>query len=509
MKLSAAPTRTESSSAYLKFLGLGSYILVCLLLLFTYRLFANCHEWVDDFWHHSAIVSTLMRTPFPDSNPFTGHPPAIIPYWPYHFVVASFANIFHLPAQIALANAGYFNLLFFALAFWGFVRKISKDELAPFVSIVMCLLAWGNNPWNYSGFIHLNLLFYTLSYPSMFAISAAFLCYSLLSNYFEGGNWIDATLACFLAILVILIHPLTFLVLGSLLAGISICSYRNNSPRILTTIPILSAVTFTAIWFWPFLPLSEILSNDYFKSDLNAEVMYTKVASRILPSLLGILVIGLRFYRNRSDALFWASSFLISIYAYGFVSHNWNFGRVIACFVLLLQVALGCQISEFLSSSLLPRLSRKTMPFILLVVGIGALGAQIPAIYQTVDPSFKKSIYDRLSFLPDRIERGSFVLADIQNSQFLSSFGYQVLVFNVPPLFREEFPSRLQLEAQFISAHTSAQQRLQIARSLLASYILLEKNASDPIEKIVDDLKSAYSPIFENSQFVVLQYANR
>ena len=138
----------------LAYLGLG-LLLFTITAYFVYR-----RLWIEDHWVHAAIVRELTQRPFSPTHPLLNVEHAWIPYWPYAVFVAAISRVTGLAPYAGLAAMGFVNLGLLVYAVRAFVRRFSANEAAPFFALALILLLWGPEPWLFSAFLHLEVLFH-------------------------------------------------------------------------------------------------------------------------------------------------------------------------------------------------------------------------------------------------------------------------------------------------------------------------------------------------------------
>ncbi|MFQ5478426.1 MAG: hypothetical protein ACE5E4_07405, partial [Candidatus Binatia bacterium] len=231
------------------FVALAS-LLVALAVYFTQQ-----RSWIEDFWVHAAIVRELFAHPLAPSHPLAVGEPARIPYWPYAVVVATAARLTGVAAYNALAAMAIANLLLLLVALRSLARRLYASEATALFATALLLLLWGEHPWLVSGFLHLEVLFYVLSYPSTFAIALTFFALASFDHYLAANRARAFAQTLLLTLAVTLVHALTAIFLFAGL-GAMIWS-RHGVARLRPYIDgaAIVAVSCSLAAVWPYFPL--------------------------------------------------------------------------------------------------------------------------------------------------------------------------------------------------------------------------------------------------------------
>jgi hypothetical protein len=337
------------------------------------------------------------------------------------------------------------------------------------------------------------------------AIACVFFAYSLTIAYLDRPR-IAVLLSLFgLSVFVLLIHSLSALLLvagqGSL-----ILSRLQDNPMQTVARGLHQAAAFSAAFafaaLWPYFPFLELLTENASFHDSNPE-MYEGILLRTFPALLGLPALWLRFRANRFDPLSIMFAALTAVYALGWLSERWTYGRVLAFMVLVLQLALADWLARRCPrpAALTVGLSRR-LAIAGVAVAIFAAANFRDALHHVL-PGTPNS-YDRYLFLEEKIGQYDVVLADVRTSWHVPPFGGKVVACRSMAfiLDREE---RLVDVERFFSQEASPQERQFLLDKYKVEYLLLNKSNHSVTTAIRAATAEWGRPIYSDANFELLR----
>lgn len=126
--------------------------------------------WTDpDFWVWSGAIRELATHPFLPSHPLVAIDAADPYLGPYTLVLGLVAGVTTVEPVTVLAVAGILNLGLVFTGVWRLASAMSSAQWCPHLTPVFTLVAWGWQPWRWSGYPNLNSLGFGLPYGSTFA----------------------------------------------------------------------------------------------------------------------------------------------------------------------------------------------------------------------------------------------------------------------------------------------------------------------------------------------------
>jgi hypothetical protein len=468
-------------------LAKNRYILLSLVIVALMSGHILNGQWVGDFWLHSAVIRELATHPFGPLHPIllVDKPYPLYTLW--SLGVGLLSNLFDIGPVTILSVLAWVHLVLLLIGLRWFVLLVTKQENAAFYALIFALVLWGEKPWQWSGFLHLNVLGDVLPYPSTFGMALALfaLCFAIKFFSCEKKIWLFL-LSC-AAVIVALTHlvAVAFLYIGLVAFVIS----RTEAPKFgkrLFLLFFLIMLSLAAAVAWPYYPV--------FGWTDNAHVwhagMYEKVLPRIFPALIGVPVLVYRFYSNYRDFLVLFFSGLLLVYFYGALSEHWNYGRLIAPLVLVLQVAAADGAARIERKLRQAHLNRWQIG--LVITGLGLL---LLVSLQNMESGIRRSIPTGFaskkiqsgqillaqaditySFLSHHVDQYDVVLADENSNSFVLTYGGKIVD---PPSDKEPFiddgAARRLAVKQFFSPSTSIEERRKIIAKYRATHLLIDR----------------------------------
>ena len=443
--------------------------------------------WVEDFWDHSAAVSALMRDLLHPRHAQLGVDQPHVFFTPYSLMVACAARILGLSSIEALALFGLFNG---ALLVWGLRRYLRamgvEDEQGVLFYGILCILfLWGAARWDYSGFFHVGILKFVLPYPSAFATGLALLGLALnRSPQVPGLNLQRIAVLALLAI-VMLTHPVAFVFMVAGLFADAVTRSRRRAEAILTTvILVLAAVAISLLWpYYPFIQLSLGAANVYHASN---GAMYVKLLGATWPVivLLPFARRSLADARNRTMVV--TAILLLGLYVAAGLVQKYSYGRVISYVMLLAQLVIAQYIAQWDRTIVAqPSARRYGPPLIVLTLSVFWMGAIHEVVTRALTagnslvhgrPVLHRMTFGHLEFLRDTIEPDSVVLANLDTSWIIPTFGAKVIALLHPHAFIDDLDRRRQDLETFFTAGVLKSERDRIIKRYQVLYLLLVKS---------------------------------
>jgi len=448
-------------------------------------------QWTSDFWEHSAAVRELATHPFSPHHPQLAIDAPHAFYTPYTVGVAWISRLTGLDAIASLSMVAIANLLLFLAAVRWFVPLLLEaDDATPaFYALLFTLVLWGPEPWTFSGFLNRNALGYTLPYPSTFATELTLVTWSACILYLRHRNrvWLGALAA--LATVVILSHPITGIVMY---VGLGALVVNKHGARLHSDYVVFAgvcALSFLAALAWPYFSFLELASSQSAVFHVRNQDMYTDVWTRTFPALLGIpLLIG-RMKRIPRDWLGLTAAGLGLVYAYGYVSERWSYGRVIPAIVFVLHIGIADWAARR-EGSMMSRLSTLTRNT-LAVAGLVVFSAYLVTNYRSgLAHSFpgRPARYSDYLFLARHTSQSDVILADMATSFIVPTIGGKVVAARHPLAFVQDQEIRRRDVLRCFEQSTDGADRVVVIRKYGARFLLLNNTIVPHSRQILDSL---------------------
>lgn len=467
--------------------GLSRLVFPLLLasLVVLNGVFVSFQPWFGDFWHHAALVGALQESLLPSRDPFVPDYPALIPYWPYAALVAGVADLSGLTAIEALVLFSFFNLTFMLFALRHLVRSFAAPDWSVLLLFVLLLGCWGSEPPDFSAFFHISVFFFVLSYPSTFAFSLTLWCYASIRERFQKDpeSFLLAPQDLLFSTVILLVHPLMFIFLCALLAGLLITRIQRPVVPFVCRGALLLGVPLFAWLVWPPFPLLNFLRSPDFASDPSGEWIYTKASETLGIAAFAVLLLKRKTWRSAD--LECTLVILLSVFCYGYFSREWNYGRSLSFSMVVIHILILRELFEPMdSASRLYRMRRLlcfSMVFfssLYFVLNLGALFAVQYELQHRV-----QRLFPRLNSLERDFRQDGLIMADAEISKILPAIGAKVFVFDVAPFFRGEFPMRLREQQKFFDPWVSGEQRLRIAKDFEIRSVIIDRRI--PVQDMI------------------------
>ncbi|MFJ4552498.1 hypothetical protein ACIP4X_25370 [Streptomyces sp. NPDC088817] len=311
--------------------------LVALLLLVVVRL-----PWAGDLGMHAATIQRLRHSLFHPGNPLVDVDTPSPYYSPWMVLLGCVARAGGLSVFVVLRLAALTGLTLLATGVWRYVRTLSAHRAAPALAALSLVLLWGTELINWSGFLSLNSLALTVSYPSVFALGLAFHYWAWLTRALRvaagWGVWLGLGV---LWALILLCHQFTGVVatLGGLAAVLAARPPRALWPRLGAG----AALGLLVLWLWPYYDFFALFSAGGDLEEVH-RALYEQFLGRYWLALLGVAALVLRWRRDRRDPL--VVFFLLGalMCAAGFATGHYAWGRTLPAALVPAQLAAALEV---------------------------------------------------------------------------------------------------------------------------------------------------------------------
>jgi hypothetical protein len=424
-------------------------------------LYAWRGDFSSDFWEHAAVVRELSVRPFSPTHPLLSVNATHAYFSPYLLAVALVARVTGISAISALATAGLVNLVLLVLAFRRLlVRLLPRGEAAAAYALFFSFFLWGNQPWMWSGFLHIGMLGYNVAYPSTFAAAAMFLCLSLLLDALDRGYSAAYIGIALLVTLCVITHPPTAMVL---IVGLAALFLAHASDRWLTNGVFLASAVVAGVAgaaAWPYFPVLQLLIAQPPEFQSWSLVFYQDVPAQIWPVMAALPVLLWRLRRNRRDPLVLFAAFLSVMYAVGGITGKYGLGRVIAYIAVLIQIALGAAVAAW--ESRLPERRAWLVPACTLMAILALVAYTKPPLPRL---RYEAPLWHDVQNILSPVRPGEVVLADSRTSYTVPVLtGGRVVAWRHPVYWVPDHAQRREAQDRFFTPVTDAERRAVISR---------------------------------------------
>jgi hypothetical protein len=464
-------------------------------------LFAWRGYFISDFWEHAAVVRELSVRPFSPRHPLLAVDATHAYFSPYLLAVALAARATGVSAISALATAGLVNLILLVLALRRFlVRLLPAGEAAAPYALLFMFFLWGNDPWMWSGFLHIGMLGYDVAYPSTFAAAAMFLSLSLLLDALDFGRSLAFIGIALLLALCVITHPPTAVVLVAGLVALFLA--RVNNRLLINGGLLLGAIVagVAAAMAWPYFPVLQLFVHQPAEFDSWSLVFYQGVLAQVWPAMLALPVLVWRLRESRRDPLVLFAVVLGVIYALGGITGKYGLGRVIAYIVVLIQIALGAAVATW--ESRLPAGRRWLAAWCTCTAILGLLAytrPQHPSIRR-----YQRPLWYDVGRMLAPVRPGEVVLTDSRTSYLVPVLtGGRVVAWRHPIYWVPDHSQRQEAQEHFFASASDSERRAVIARYRV-SWVLLNRTEANLSPAAEESLLALGCLVAERGSLVLL-----
>ncbi|WP_037888383.1 membrane protein [Streptomyces viridochromogenes] len=311
----------------------AAVLVVLLLLLVIVRL-----PWAGDLGMHAATVERLRHDLVHPGNPLVDADTPSPYYSPWMLVLGCVARVTGFSVFVVLRIGAVVGLALLVSGVWRYVRTLSAHRAAPALAVLCLVFLWGTSLFAWSGFLGLNSLALTVSYPSVFALGLAFHLWAWLAGAVREpaagwGVWLG---------------------LGVLWAVISLCHQFSGVVASLGALAtVVAARVGRGVWVrlggglaagvvvlgaWPYYDFFALVGAG---ADLESvhRALYRDLPGRYWLVLLGVVALVLRWRRDRWDPLVLFFVLGAVVVALGGVSGHYSWGRALPAVLIPAQIA--------------------------------------------------------------------------------------------------------------------------------------------------------------------------
>ncbi|WP_275674161.1 hypothetical protein [Streptomyces sp. MUM 16J] len=451
-------------------------LVLVLLLLVVVRL-----PWAGDLGMHAATIQRLRHSLPHPGNPLVDADTPSPYYSPWMLLLGSLARLTGLSVFVILRMGALVGLGLLVTGVWRYVRTLSGHRAAPALALLSLVFLWGTVAFNWSGFLGLNSLALTVSYPSVFALGLTFHFWAWLTRTVGGeagwGRWLSLGT---LWALILLCHQFTGVVasLGALAVLISARPGRVVLAR------LGAALAFAAVllWLWPYYDFFALFSAS---ADLEAihQPLYQDLMGRFGLVLLGVVALALRARRDRRDPLVLFFVLGALVFAAGGLTGHYSWGRALPAALIPAQIAAALEavsagrraVRAGWACALLVALAvgawaqAGTLGY---VVKRSALPGAVAAKYRTPWVGYQ--------WITPWVKYGDVVMARTYASRQIPAYGPYTVAPGYPDVFLPDAGRRETAMERYFAAGTSVQDRRGILREYRVQWVVGDRSTAGP-----------------------------
>ncbi|WP_369175186.1 hypothetical protein AB5J49_18845 [Streptomyces sp. R28] len=460
----AAPRRRRTTVAP----QAAAALVLVLLLLVIVRL-----PWAGDLGMHAATVERLRHSLVDPGNPLVDADTPSPYYSPWMLVLGCLARVTGLSVFVVLRIGALAGLALLITGLWRYVRTLSAHRAAPALAALCLVLLWGTSLFMWSGFLGLNSLALTVSYPSVFALGLAFHFWAWLAGAVRSGpaggagTWIGLGV---LWAVILLCHQFSGVVacLGALATVVAARPGREVWLRLAGG----AAVGVVVLWVWPYYDFFALFGAG---ADLEAvhRGLYRDLVGRYWLVLLGVAALVARWRRDRRDALVLFFALGAMVVALGGVSGHYSWGRALPAVLIPAQIAAALGAFEW-------RTRRGVWVGMLagaLVVGawtqVGTLGYVVPrAALPGVVAAKYRAPWAGYHWVTPWVKYGDVVMARTLPARQIPAYGAYTVAPGYPDFFLPDEARREAAVRRYFAVGTPGGVRRGIAQAYRVRWVV-------------------------------------
>lgn len=355
--------------------GLTSYLAVCAALGSLMIGQTVNQVWsTPDFWVYLGPVREFAARPLHPVHPLLVGDGADPYMGPYTWVLGLISRLLSADPTVVLAVAGLLNLLILLVGLWRLTRRFSSQPLAPVLALLFTLLAWGWEPWRWSGYLNLNSIGSGLPLGSKFATGLGLFVLAALVDWFGARG---TRSLCVIALgfpIVVLTHQMTGLWVGLVGLGIALASARGLTLRSAAPLGVALAIGLLVVLLWPFFSVLDLLGSTGEFDSINART-YRLVAVRSVLALPGFVLLAVRLRQKPRDPLGLAAALVAVVFIFGWLTDRGSLGRVLPGLMLVAHITMADWFGSRLGSAAeSARVRLRSTIFVGLILLIGLAG---------------------------------------------------------------------------------------------------------------------------------------
>ncbi|MFF4542645.1 hypothetical protein ACFY1J_00110 [Streptomyces sp. NPDC001406] len=450
-------------------------LVLVLLLLVIVRL-----PWAGDLGMHAATVERLRHSLLHPGNPLVDADTPSPYYSPWMLVLGGIARITGLSVFVVLRIGAVAGLTLLVSGVWRYVRTLSAHRAAPALALLCLLFLWGPVLFNWSGFLGLNSLALTVSYPSVFALGLSFHLWAWLTGALRtGAGWAAWLGLGVLWAVILLVHQFSGVV-ASLGALATVAAARSGRQALLR-LGAGVALGLVVLWAWPYYAFFSLFSAG---ADLEAihRSLYRQLPGRFGLVLLGVAALVLRWRRDRRDPLVIFFVLGAAVFVLGGVSGHYAWGRALPAALIPAQLAAALEVLPVPGRTRAVRTGWAGVLAAALAVGawtqVGTVGYVVPksALPGVVAAEYRAP-WAGYRWITPWVKYGDVVMARTFPARQIPAYGPYTVAPGYPDVFLPDEGRRTAAVRRYFAAGTPQSQRQQIAREYGVRWVVDTGNA--------------------------------
>ncbi|MEU8537740.1 hypothetical protein [Streptomyces parvulus] len=314
----------------------GAALVLLLLVLVVVRL-----PWIGDLGMHAATLQRLRHDLLHPGNPLVDADTPSPYYSPWTVPLGWLAGVTGFSVFTVLRIGAVVSLAVLVTGVWRYARTLSARPAVPPLALLALVLLWGTTEFSWSGFLGLHSLALTVAYPSVLALGLAFHLWAWLTRARGWGAWLGCGV---LWAVILLVHQYSGIV-ASLGALAVVIGARHAGRRVWARVAGGLALGVAVLWVWPYYDIFALFGAGDGMDEVHRS-LYRDLWARYWLVLVGVAALVVRWRRDRRDVLVLFFALGLLVFAAGWVSGHWSWGRVLPAAVIPAQLAVAVEVGE-------------------------------------------------------------------------------------------------------------------------------------------------------------------
>lgn len=450
-----------------------------------------------DFWLWLGSVREFAERPFAPLHPVLAvdssydYPSYML--GPYSFVVGMVVRVTGVGAVTALSIAGIGNLALVLSGIWSLTKRVSQEVWAPLLALVFTLVAWGSQPWRWSGYMNLNALGSVLPLGSTFAVGLGLFCLSLLWDWLRGKG--DSRLVLLTIVFpgVVLTHQPTGLWVALICLGFTVARWKSVSGVDVMKLVVAVLMASALVLAWPFFSLTDLMSDSHGLEDIN-QLIFRRVMVRSVLAVPGLVALVYRFRRSCRDPLVFAALAVGVPFGIAWVLQIGTLGRVFPGVMLVAHLAMADWFAKAIREARSARSRRELQVALIGVIALGLIGTA-PGWLRSVPRSWVPAgVGERLqlhSVIGPYLGFGEYMTvhdvaaAPLYVSLAIGGSSAKVIGVAIDGLWIDDHESRREDNRLILDPMTGPEQRELLLKKYGVDFVVVEKERADEMRHLV------------------------
>ncbi|MER7349492.1 hypothetical protein ABT390_29240 [Streptomyces aurantiacus] len=432
--------------------------------------------WVGDLGIHAATIERLRHDPLHPGDPLVDADVPSPYYSPWTVLLGCVAKATGVGAFGVLRVAAVAGLVLLLSGVWHFVRALTARRAAVPLAVLCVLFLWGPSVFEWSGFLGLNSLALTVSYPSTFALGLSFHLWAWLRKALRAGSGWPVFLG--LGVLwaaVLLTHQFTGVV-GSLGAAAMLLGARPWPSRaVLLPLGAGLALGLAVLAAWPYYPFFDLFGAGGDLEQIHRG-LYRNLPGRFGLALVGVAALALRFRRDRRDPLVLFFALGVLVFVLGGVSGHYSWGRALPAALLPAQVAAAVKAAGVVRADRVRQVFAGVLAAALAVgawTQAGTLGYVLPsgALPSAATEKYRPP-WPGYRWITPWVRYGDVVLAKTFPARQIPAYGAYTVAPGYPDFFLPDEVARADAVRRYFAPRTPRAERVEVLRRYRVRWVV-------------------------------------